>query len=135
MVDPLVADGLELADGIVSRFEVYLWEFANELSRNVNEQASLICFNEPGEPTAPPYINPAQQAEQDRRTMCVAAIDCTGLDGGTQTVNPTLWVRLFILEPVGITGNNKCIYAELVEPAGCTGPDTNVARYVVQLYE
>ncbi len=129
-------DGLDFADGNVSRFEVYLWELVNELSQNVgNEEPSPICFNDPGEPAAPPYTNPAWQPEQDRRTICVAAIDCSGLGGGTQTVNPVLWVRLFILEPVGIMGDNKSIYAEFVDPAGCVGPDTNIARNVVQLYE
>ena len=129
-------DGLDFMDGNVSRFEVYLWELANELSQNVNEEPTPTCFNDPGYPLAPPYTtNPAWQPEQDRRTICVAAIDCTGLGGGTQTINPTTWVRLFILEPVGIGGDNKSIYAELIDPAGCIGPDTNIARNVVQLYE
>ena len=35
----------------------------------------------------------------------------------------------------GQLGDNKSIYAEFVDPAGCIGPDTNVARNVVQLYE
>ncbi len=128
-------DGLDFMDGNVSRFEVYLWELVNELSQNVDEEPNPVCFNDPGEPPAPPYTNPAQQPEQDRRTICVAAIDCTGLGGGTQTVDPALWVRLFILEPVGVGGDNKSIYAEFVDPAGCNGPDSNIARNVVQLYE
>ena len=54
---------------------------------------------------------------------------------GTTTVKPSSWVRVFILEPVGIWGDNKSIYAEFISSTDCNGPDTDIARNVVQLFE
>ena len=118
-------------DGEARRWEVYEWEKAGNLSENVaNEETGALCYT--GGPVPDPVVIPAN----DRRLLCIAAVDCTGLGGGTQPVVVDQWIAMFLTEPVGhYDGDNKSIYMEIVGYDACSGPDVVAAHDVVQLYE
>ena len=118
-------------NGTARRWEVYEWEKAGNLSENVpKEKTGPVCYT--GGPVPDPVVIPAN----DRRLLCIAAVDCTGLGGGTQPVTVDQWVGMFLTEPIGhYDGDNKSIYMEIVGYDACAGPDVIAAHDVVQLYE
>ena len=119
------------ADGNARRWQVYEWEKLGNLSENVaNEETGALCYT--GGPVPDPVVIPAD----DRRLLCIAAVDCTGLGGGAQPVDIDQWVGMFLTEPVGhYDGDNKSIYMEIVGYDVCSGPDAVAAHGVVQLCE
>ena len=79
----------------------------------------------------PPGWSPAGTTP-DRRTLPVAVVNCTGLNG-KKTVNPIDWVDTFLVEPSmsrdnGLTGGSKVTYTNVgdiyVEVIGHTGNGT-----------
>ena len=126
--DPNLDPDIDLdADGNATRWEVYLWEIDGHMPSEPSSDGEH-CFTA-GLPNA--LVPP-----NDRRLLCVAAIDCTGLGGGTQPVTVDQWLAVFLTEPIGIyDGDNNSVYVEIVSDTFCTGSAASVARHVVQLYE
>ena len=118
-------------NGEARRWEVYEWENAGNLSENVaNEETGPLCYTAGAVPDA--VVIPAN----DRRLLCIASVDCTGLGGGTQPIVADQWIAMFLTEPIGhYDGDNKSVYMEIVGYDACVGPDVLTAHDVVQLYE
>lgn len=125
-------------DGRTSRWEVYRWELddpANQ-AEAADEVEDPNCYTGgfPGSPPAIPLF--------DRRLLCIAVADCSTLgNGGTQPLTPVDWLTFFLVEPVGMlvgseAADNKSIYAEFVgDHPDCNGPDSEIAKRVVRLFE
>ncbi len=115
-----------------TRWEVYNWEIENKATAlpspnkvgyyadyrngtgaNARYNVDLYCsFPQPVIGTA----RPASDVQKDRRLLTVAAVDCTGLHGGSP-VKILRWVDLFLAQPTPITGSDKSFFTEIVGPA------------------
>ena len=121
-----ILDNPTSKDGIVSRWEMHLWELLN-YPNNMPEAYSgpvtagtPICYEGGGyDPMAAPNV-PVDEAVPDRLLMMVAVVNCADLGGGRQAVKrvPTHGnIALFLTEPMG-GFDRDAIYAEIVDPAG-----------------
>lgn len=117
-----------------SRYQMYLAEIAGARSRAAPNNVPLPTRTE----TGLPQCNPNPSPDPDRRTIVAAAIDCVTnvVKGNTRNVVPLEYVKLFLTEPVGTTGNDTDIVVEVVNTAGGvgTGAITGVYNDFIQLY-
>jgi hypothetical protein len=121
-----ILDDASSKDGIVSRWEMHLWELLNypdnmpEASSGPVTAGTPICYEGGGyDPMALPDVLVAE-AVPDRLLMMVAVVNCADLKGGRQAVkrvNTHGSIALFLTEPMG-GFDRDAIYAEIVDPAG-----------------
>ena len=114
-----------------TRYQVYRWELANAATQLAAQSAVGG-----GTPHAQPVCQPPGWSPggttPDRRTLPVAVVNCTGLNG-KKPVNPIDWIDTFLVEPSmsrdnGLTGGSKVTYTNVgdiyVEVIGHTGNGT-----------
>ena len=122
-----------------TRYQVYRWEMANAATQ-LAAQPAVVGGTPHAQPVCqPPGWSPAGTTP-DRRTLPVAVVNCTGLNG-KKPVNPIDWVDTFLFEPSmsrdnGLTGASKVNYTNVgdiyVEVIGHTGNGTggSAAQFV-----
>ena len=117
-----------------TRYQMYPAEIAGAKSRIAPNNVPLPTRNETGAPQCHSSVSP----DADRRTIIAAAIDCTTnpVSGNTKNVVPLEYVKLFMTEPVGTSGNDSDIWVEVVDTAGGVGSGaiTGVYNDFIQLY-
>jgi hypothetical protein len=123
-----------------TRYQVYRWEMANAAAQLPSSGRPVTAGTDYGQPVCqPPGWSPAGTTP-DRRTLPVAVVNCTGLNG-KKAVNPIDWVDTFLVEPSmsrdnGLTGASKVTYTNVgdiyVEVIGHTGNGTggSTAQFV-----
>jgi hypothetical protein len=122
-----------------TRYQVYRWEMANAATE-LAAQAAVSAGQPYAQPVCrPPGWSPAGTTP-DRRTLPVAVVNCTGLNG-KKAVNPIDWIDTFLVEPSmsrdnGLSGASKVVYTNVgdiyVEVIGHTGNGTggSTAQFV-----
>jgi Flp pilus assembly protein TadG len=121
-----------------TRYQVYRWEMANAATQLTSKPVGTN-MSYPQPVCQPPGWSPAGTTP-DRRTLPVAVVNCTGLNG-KKAVNPIDWVDTFLVEPSmsrdnGLTGASKVTYTNVgdiyVEVIGHTGNGTggSTAQFV-----
>jgi hypothetical protein len=114
-----------------TRYQVYRWEMANAATQLATPLPTAVGQSYPQPVCQPPGWSPAATTP-DRRTLPVAVVNCTGLNG-KKPVNPIDWVDTFLVEPSmsrdnGLTGASKVTYTNVgdiyVEVIGHTGNGT-----------
>ena len=118
-----------------SRYQMYLAEITAASARTYPNNVPLPTRNE----TGAPMCNRNPSPDPDRRTIIAAAIsqsDCAAMAGRTNGLVPLEYVKLFMTEPVGTTGNDTDIVVEVVNTAGGVGSGaiTGVYNDFIQLY-
>ena len=117
-----------------TRYQVYRWEMANAATQLATPPPLAVGQSYPQPVCQPPGWSPAGTTP-DRRTLPVAVVNCTGLNG-KKTVNPIDWIDTFLVEPSlsrdnGLTGGSKVTYTNVgdiyVEVIGHTGNGTGGA--------
>lgn len=85
--------------------------------------------------TGLPQCSAARSTDTDRRVLTVAGVDCSAnaIQGSANNIPVTEFVRMFITEPAGGSGNNFDIYAEVIGSAQ-TSSTGGLFHDVVQLY-
>ena len=122
-----------------TRYQVYRWEMANAATQLATPPATLDGQSYPQPVCRPPGWSPGGTTP-DRRTLPVAVVNCTGLNG-KKPVNPIDWVDTFLVEPSmsrdnGLSGGSKVTYTNVgdiyVEVIGHTGNGTggSTAQFV-----
>jgi Flp pilus assembly protein TadG len=113
-----------------TRYQVYRWEMANAATE-LTQKSVVGGISYPQPVCRPPGWSPGGTTP-DRRTLPVAVVNCTGLNG-KKAVNPIDWVDTFLVEPSmsrdnGLTGASKVTYTNVgdiyVEVIGHTGNGT-----------
>lgn len=124
-----------------TRYEVYKWENADYDNRVVPNQnrevgrqtalrsngrydVTLYC-------SAPAYSDATQLAPstvKDRRTLTIAAVDCTDLHGSA-VVDIINWVDVFLLTTAQPNGNEKSFYVEMNGEAVPPGSNNSFQGY------
>ena len=115
------------------RYDVYLWELANEIPDNSG------AGGEDGNPTcSSSTVGP----EPDRRIIYAAVLNCDALDltgGSGETVPALTFIKMFITQPMtklpgtGLTDEDDTLYVEMVDIVE-PGVDDEVVHDIVQLY-
>ena len=150
------------ASNYATRYKVYLWEAANPLpdgatgtigigknqtvkviqGSNLQDRfASSWTSYPPGAPPTPsrtcrnPGVRPVD-LDTDRRVMATAVVDCTGLNG-RDTVVPTAWVDVFLVEPAFPRGSgptkrtdNGDIYVEIIGTRPLPGVNQTIGNVI-----
>src|SRR5688572_28771750 len=115
------------------RYDVYLWELANEIPDNSG------AGGEDGNPTC---SSSTVAPEPDRRIIYAAVLNCDDLDltgGSGDTVPALTFVKMFITQPMtklpgtGLTDEDDTLYVEMVDIVE-PGVDDEVVHDIVQLY-
>lgn len=121
-------------DANSTRYEMYLAEIAAMPTNTPNVPLPLKTQ----ETGLPQCHNLGPVSDPERRVLVAAAIDCSGLNSptGSTTVIPLEYVKVFMTEPVGATGNDFDIMVEVVDTAGGVGSAglTGVYQDFIQLY-
>jgi hypothetical protein len=114
-----------------TRYQVYRWEMANAATQLATPLPIPAGQSYPQPVCRPPGWSPGGTTP-DRRTLPVAVVNCTGLNG-KKPVNPIDWIDTFLVEPSmsrdnGLTGGSKVTYTNVgdiyVEVIGHTGNGT-----------
>lgn len=96
-------------DFFPSRYDVYRHELSLGLQSTLSpggENGSNQCYDpERGEPAF---------VDEDRRTMFVAVIDCTGLNGNSDRIRAQFWAEVFLVHP----GEGDTLNIELIDISG-----------------
>jgi len=116
-----------------TRYQVYRWEMANAATQLTSKSTSVGTSY--GQPVCqPPGWAPAGTTP-DRRTLPIAVVNCTGLNG-KKPVNPIDWIDSFLVEPsMPRTGPNGTytqtgdIYVEVIGRTG-NGTGGSAAQFV-----
>jgi Flp pilus assembly protein TadG len=120
-VFPLPVDGTRTYP---TRYQVYQWEMANAAAQLPSR--SVGTNTDYGQPVCKPSLpgSTPGPTTADRRTLPVAVVNCTGLNG-KKAVNPIDWITTFLVEPsmgrssAGTTyTNNGDIYVEVIGHTG-----------------
>ncbi|MFM2391461.1 MAG: hypothetical protein RLZZ437_3016 [Pseudomonadota bacterium] len=118
-----------------TRYQMYLAEIAAARTRAAPNNVPLPTRNETGAALCH-RLGPS--ADPDRRTIIAAAVDCTtnSVSGNSTGIVPLEYVKLFMTEPVGTSGNDSDIVVEVVDTAGGVGSGavTGVYNDFIQLY-
>jgi hypothetical protein len=117
-----------------TRYQVYRWEMANAATQLATPPATGVGQSYPQPVCRPPGWSPGGTTP-DRRTLPVAVVNCTGLNG-KKPVNPIDWVDTFLVEPSmprsgpnGTYTNTGDIYVEVVGHTG-NGTGGSNAQFV-----
>jgi Flp pilus assembly protein TadG len=125
-----------------TRYQVYRWEMANAAAQLPASGQSTANGTAYGQPVCePPGWSPGASTA-DRRTLPIAVVNCTGLNG-KKPVTPIDWVDSFLVEPSlsrdnGLTGASKVqytnvgdIYVEIIgrTSQGTGGTNTQFIRH------
>jgi Flp pilus assembly protein TadG len=114
-----------------TRYQIYRWELANAATQLATPPPISAGQSYPQPVCQPPGWSPGGTTP-DRRTLPVAVVNCTGLNG-KKPVNPIDWIDTFLVEPSmsrdnGLTGGSKVTYTNVgdiyVEVIGHTGNGT-----------
>jgi Flp pilus assembly protein TadG len=130
---PLSVDGTR---SYPTRYQVYRWEMANAATELAPQPPVSV-----GQPYAQPVCRPGLAGSTpgpttpDRRTLPVAVVNCTGLNG-KKAVNPIDWIDTFLVEPSmprsgpnGTYTQTGDIYVEVVGRTG-NGTGGSTAQFV-----
>jgi len=109
-----------------TRYQVYRWEMANAAAQLPQQTVTGIGTSY-GQPACePPGWSPSATTP-DRRTLPVAVVNCTGLNG-KKAVNPIDWIDTFLVEPSIPRSSGGTTYTQTgdiyVEVIGHTGNGT-----------
>lgn len=109
-----------------TRYQVYRWEMSDAANQLQSQTVSGIGTSY-GQPVCePPGVTPSATSA-DRRTLPVAVVNCTGLNG-KKAVNPIDWIDTFLVEPSVPRSSGGTTYTQTgdiyVEVIGHTGNGT-----------
>ena len=109
-----------------TRYQVYRWEMSDAANQLQSQPVSGIGTSY-GQPVCrPPGVTPGA-GSPDRRTLPVAVVNCTGLNG-KKAVNPIDWIDTFLVEPSVPRSSGGTTYTQTgdiyVEVIGHTGNGT-----------
>ena len=109
---------------VPSRYDVYLYELANNL---IIGTANTAPNGETGDPNRC-YRGPAGsiRPQPDRRLIFAAVIDCraTPFNGQTTFTRPAAFVSMFLTKPMIASGGTKTVSVEVVDVTGYSGNGT-----------
>lgn len=133
-VYPLSADATRTYP---TRYQVYRWEMANAAAQLPASGRAVGSNTDYGQPVCkPPGWSPGASTA-DRRTLPIAVVNCTGLNG-KKPVTPIDWVDSFLVEPsLGRSGGGTTytnvgdIYVEIIgrTSQGTGGTNTQFIRH------
>ena len=115
-----------------TRYQVYRWEMANAATQLPAAGRPVGADKDYGQPICKPPGSAPSTTAADRRTIPIAVVNCTGLNG-KKAVTPIDWVDSFLVQPSrdrdnGLNGPSKVTYTQLgdvyVEVIGHTGNGT-----------
>lgn len=115
-----------------TRYQVYRWEMANASAQLPSTGRTVTGVGtDYGQPVCEPPGWTAGGSTADRRTLPIAVVNCTGLNG-KKPVNPIDWIDSFLVEPsLGRSGASGTytqtgdIYVEVIGHTGNGSGGTN----------
>jgi hypothetical protein len=120
-----------------TRYQVYRWEMANAATQLTTQPIGSTGLTAYGQPICEPPGWTAGGTTADRRTLPVAVVNCTGLNGKS-AVNPIDWIDTFLVQPSlprsgpsGTYTQTGDIYVEVIGHTGngTGGSTTQVIRH------